>query len=68
MNHLRREDNSRSYAMEQCVCSLEFELLKQDNKISNLADKFVDFKIDYGRKQPRTRKKKQNVTNNQTAD
>ncbi|VDH90354.1 Hypothetical predicted protein [Mytilus galloprovincialis] len=31
-----REDNSRSYAMEQRVRSLEFELLKQDNKISNL--------------------------------
>ncbi|CAG2247185.1 unnamed protein product [Mytilus edulis] len=63
-----REDNSRSYAMEQRVRSLEFELLKQDNKISNLADKFIDFKIDNGRKQPRTRKKKQKVINNQTAD
>ncbi|CAG2226312.1 DNCL2 [Mytilus edulis] len=63
-----REDNSRSYAMEQRVRSLEFELLKQDNKISNLADKFIDFKIDNGRKQPRTRKKKQKVFNYQTAD
>ncbi|CAG2255579.1 unnamed protein product [Mytilus edulis] len=54
--------------MEQRVRSLEFELLKQDNKISNLADKFIDFKIDNGRKQPRTRKKKQKVFNYQTAD
>ncbi|CAC5422458.1 unnamed protein product [Mytilus coruscus] len=63
-----REDNSRSYAMEQRVCSLELELLKQDNKISNLSDKFIDFKIEHDRKQQRTRKNKQKVTNKHSAD
>ncbi|CAC5371845.1 unnamed protein product [Mytilus coruscus] len=63
-----REDNSRSYAMEQRVRSLEFELLKQDNKISNLSDKFIDFKIEHDRKQQRTRKNKQKVSNKHSAD
>ncbi|CAC5364479.1 unnamed protein product [Mytilus coruscus] len=54
--------------MEQRVRSLEFELLKQDNKISNLSDKFIDFKIEHDRKQQRTRKNKQKVTNKHSAD
>lgn len=39
-------DNMKSWYLEQRVKQLEFEVVRQDNKISNLSDKFLDLKIE----------------------
>ena len=50
------------WVLEQRVRQLEFEVLRQDNKISNLSDKFVDLKLDNS-KPPRSRRQNRGTGN-----
>ena len=63
------DNNMKSWYLEQRVKQLEFEVVRQDNKISNLSDKFLDLKIEsrtvQSRRSNRTNRVQRNFKRNE---
>lgn len=64
-----QNEDLKSWVLEQRIKTLEFDAIKQDNKISNLSDKLMDLKIDlmsHGNQSRRPhRQKRSNRHNNE---